>query len=321
MTAGRALLGLALVTGLAIFPGCSPRASSGQVETWNLEIERLQAEQDSLRARAAELVAQDPKILALPKGDVVVSVPTVFLRNVIWRVFEDVADNVNLSLGGLKAHVAQKIKKVVTIGEFTVDVDIQEVVGKLEPAQPDIRFGGDQVSMSLPVTLSEGHGTARIHFVWDGKNVADAACGDMDVTETVDGSVIPADYVVSGSMRLTIHENKILCTPAFPETKLRIRMKPSQASWDSVNAILASKHGACGWVLDKVNVPKLLEGIVQEKGINVRLPVNKIQPFMISAGVRDSVTVAGKTLTFETRTNTLRIDPEAVWYSADVALK
>jgi hypothetical protein len=140
------------------------------------------------------------------------------------------------------------------------------------------------------------------------------------VTEKVAGTVIPDQYVVSGTLSLAIQDNEIVCTPEFPETKVRIRMKPSQASWDSVNEILASKHGVCGWVLDKVDVPSLLEGIVQEKGINVRLPINNIKPFVLPAGVRDSVTIGTKVLTFGTRTNTLRIDPDAIWYSADITV-
>jgi hypothetical protein len=319
---GRALLvlGVALVALLVICPDCSRRANPRQMQAWNGEIQRLQTEQDSLRARAAELVAQDQRLQALPKGDVVLSVPTVFLRSVIERVFDDVVDDVTLSLSGIKAHVAKTVKKVVTIGEFVLDVEIHEVVGKLQPGQPDVRFGENRVSLSLPITLSEGHGAATVHFVWDGKNVAGLTCGDMDVTQKVEGNVIPAQYVVSGSMSLAIRENEIVCTPDFPETKLRIRVTPSQASWASVNAILAEKHGMCGWVLDKVNVPALLEGIVKEKGFNVPLPVNRIKPFVLPAGVRDSVTIGTKVLTFGTRTNTLRIDPDAIWYSADVTV-
>jgi hypothetical protein len=250
-----------------------------------------------------------------------VAVPTAFVRDVIERVFEDVADNVTLTLTNLKAHVAKSVKKVVTLGEFNLDVDIHSIHGKLQPGQPDIQFGDDRVLMSLPVAVSEGTGEATLHFTWDGKNVADATCGDLDVTEKLTGSVIPSDYVVSGRMDLATHGSEIVCTPDFPETKVRIRVKPSQASWDTVNAILAEKHGVCGWVLDKVNVPALLEGIVQEKGFNVRLPVQKIRPFVVPAGVRQSVTVGGKTLSFDTQTKTLRVDPDAIWYSADVALK
>jgi len=314
-------IGAALVALLAVSAGCSRKPSAEQVRAWNAEVRLLQAEQDSLRARAAELVENDSRMRMLPKGDVVISVPTIFLRTVIGRIFDDVVDNVTLSLGGIKAHTSKTLKKVVKIGEFVLDVDIDEVIGKLRPGQPDIRFGGNRISLSLPITLREGHGTATVHFVWDGKNVADLTCGDLDVTQEVTGSVIPAEYLLSGSMNLAVRGNGIVCTPVFPETRMKIRVKPSQESWDAINAILAEKHGACGWVLDKVDVPKLLEGIVQEKGINVKLPVDKLKPFVLPAGVRDSVTVGEKVLTFVTRTNTLRIDPDAVWYSADVAVK
>ena len=151
--------------------------------------------------------------------------------------------------------------------------------------------------------------------------MAGATCGDLDITEKLTGNVVPADYVVSGRMDLATEGNEIVCTPVFPETKVRIKVKPSKESWDAVNKILAEKHGVCGFVLDKVDVPALLEGIVQEKGFNVRLPVNKIRPFAVPAGVRQSVTIGAKTLTFDTQTKTLRVDSDAIWYSADVALK
>jgi hypothetical protein len=74
-------------------------------------------------------------------------------------------------------------------------------------------------------------------------------------------------------------------------------------------------------VLEKVDVPRLLEGIVREKGINVKLPVHKLKPFALPGGVRDTVTVGDKRLAFDTRTNVLRIDHDAVWYSADATVK
>lgn len=281
----------------------------------------LDAEQDSLRARAAELVAQDPRLGRLPKGDVVVVVPTSFLRQVVERVFEDVVDNVTLPLSGLRAHTAKSVKRVVTIGEFVLNVDSLEVVGKLSPGRPDIRVGGNRMSLTLPISLREGHGAAKLHFTWDGKNVAGMTCGSMDVTQRVTGSAIPANFVVSGSMDLQVCGNRIACTPVFPETRIRVQVEPSQASWAAVDSILAEKHGVCGWVLEKVDVPRLLEGIVREKGINVKLPVHKLKPFALPGGVRDTVTVGDKRLAFDTRTNVLRIDHDAVWYSADATVK
>jgi hypothetical protein len=318
---GGALAAAILAAALAGSWGCSRQPSPQQVQAWSAEIRALQAEQDSLRSRAAELVAKDPRIQQLPTGEVVLSIPTAFLRSVIERVFDDVVSNTTLSLSGIKAHVAKSIKKVVTIGEFVLDVEIHEVIGKLRSGQPDIVFGENVVSMSLPVEVSEGHGEATLHFVWNGKNLADAACGDMDVTQKVTADVIPSKYVVSGRMKLEIQGSKVVCAPVFPETKVRIRVKPSKASWAAIDRILAEKHGVCGWVLDKVDVPTLLAGIVEEKGFNVKLPINKIKPFVLPGGVTDTVTVGDKVLSIATRMNSIRIDRDAIWYGAHVAIE
>jgi hypothetical protein len=301
--------------------GCTRKPSAEQVQAWNAELQRLQVEQDSLRVKAAAIVASDPRIQALPKGAVVIGVPTAFLESVIERLFNDVVSNVTLRLSGIKAHVAKPVKKIVTVGEFVLDVDNITVVGKLKPHQPTMTFTGHRVSMSLPVEVVEGHGGATLHFVWDGKNVADLTCGDLDVTQKVTGSVIPTRYLVSGTLGFTLTGNQMIGTLAFPETRLNIRVTPSKASWAAIDSILSEKHGACGWVLDKVDVRGLLANIVQTKGFNVKLPLDKIKPFRIPAGVSDSVKVGDRKLALSVQTNLIRIDPEAIWYSADLELK
>jgi hypothetical protein len=310
-----------LAASLAIAPGCSRKASPREQATWNAEIAALQAEQDSLRSRGAELVAKDARIQALPKGDVVLGIPTAFVRGTIERVFVDVASNVTLSLSGLKVHVEKTVKKVVTIGKFTVDVDLTNITGKLKPGKPEMSFGTNELSLILPVDVTEGVGFATIHFVWDGKNVAGIACGDMDITQKVSGTVIPGSYVVPGRMKLAIDSSKVICTPAFPETKLRLRIKPSKASWAAIDSILGPRSGACGYVIDKVNVPNLLSELLEVKGVNVGLPFHKLKPFVLPGGVSDSVTVGDKVLLISTRVNSIRIDPDAIWYGASVAVK
>lgn len=316
------LCAAAMAVALAVtLAGCAERVSSRRARMWNDEIARLQATQDSLRARAAEIVAADPRLASIPKGDVVISVPTSFVRQVIVRVFDDVADHVTLTLKGLKAHIAKPLKKGITIGTYVLDVDIQEVVGTLKPGTPRIEFGGNRVAMTLPVDVDKGTGRAIIHFVWDGKNVAGVTCGDLDVTQPVDGNVVPSSYVVSGSLKMDLRGNRIVCVPAFPETKVRLRVEPSRASWAAVDSIINLRGGMCGWVLDRVDIPAVLQRLVNEKGFNVKLPVHKIQSFTLPAGVRDTVTVAGRSISLSTRTNSLRIDPDAIWYSADVAVR
>lgn len=321
MNSKPALLVTVIVAAFVMGSACSRKPSPQALQAWNGEIQRLQAEQDSLRNRAAILVKNDARLQKLPTGEVVIAVPTAFLQNVIERLFADVVSNVTLRLSGIKAHVAKSVKKVVTVGEFVVDVEITEVVGRLKPGQPDIKFGGNKASMSLPVEVVDGHGAATIHFVWDGKNVAGATCGDMDITQKVAGNVIPTDYLVSGALAFAIHGKQVIGTLTFPETRLNIRVKPSQESWDAINAILAEKGGVCGWVLDKVDVPNLLTNLVEKKGFNVKLPLDKIKPFVLPAGVSEVVQVENMTLALDAQTNLIRIDPDAIWYSASVALK
>jgi len=315
------LVALVAFLGLVLVEGCARQPSPQQVREWDAELQTLQSEHDSLRVRAAELVQNDASIQALPEGDVVIRIPTSFIRDVLEKVVEDVASKVTLRLGGIKAHVQKKIKKMVTIGEFTVDVDIQEVVGKLAPRKPGVTFTGGKIGVSLPVDVNDGYGKASIHFVWDGKGVAGAACGDMDVTQVVTGKVIPAKYVVAGTLNLDMKGNKIVCTPRFPETRVRIRVTPTKDSWQVVDSLLATKHGLCGWAVEKVDIPSILKNVVEEKGFNVKLPLSGIKPFVIPAGISDSVRVGERSILVEVTSNSIRVDPDAILYSASVVLK
>jgi hypothetical protein len=313
---------LALVLALALAgAGCSRVATSNQKAAWDADLARLQARQDSLRSIARAIVVLDPRIQRLPEGKVVISIPTSFPREVLVAVFEQVVENVTLKLGGIKAHVEKSVKKFVKIGDFTVDVDIQEVIGKLKPQRPDVTFSNNRMGLRLPVLLSEGTGRAKIHFLWDGKNLADLTCGDMDITETVTAEVVPARYVVSGTLALDHEGSKIVCTPKIPETRVRIKVQPTKKSWARINQILEEKRGVCGFVLDKVDVPSILRNVVEGKGFNVTLPLSKLKPFTIPAGVSDSVVVKDRAIAVQTTTKVLRIEPDAILYSADVALK
>jgi len=312
---------IALLLILALAAGCSRTASREEIRAWDTELRRLQAEQDSLRARALEIIGKDPRIQSLPKDDIVISVPTSFLRTVVERVVSDVVGHITIRLSGIRAHVSKSVKKVVKVGQFTVDVEVTEVIGKLRAGKPDLKFGGDRIRMKLPMEIASGHGEAVVHFVWDGKNVADLACGDMDITQRVWGDVIPAKYELTGALKLGIRDRHIVGRLEFPETKLRVRVNPSQESWNAIHAILDEKHGVCGWVLDKVNVPNLLKNLTEEKGFNVKLPFDKIKPFVVPAGMRDSVSVTGKTLLVDANTTLLRVDPDATWYGAGVHVK
>ncbi len=167
--------------------------------------------------------------------------------------------------------------------------------------------------------VASGTGRATINFVWDGKNISGAVCGDMEVTEEVSGSVKPSDYPVEGTLHLTATAEQILASPKFPEVKIKIKVAASEESWAEVQKILDSKEGACGFVVDKVNIPKILLALL-DKGFNVRLPTEKIKPIAIPVGIEPTMEVKGRTVNLALKVGHLKITEHMIWLGADVAV-
>ena len=46
--------------------------------------------------------------------------------------------------------------------------------------------------------------------------------------------------------------------------KVKLKVVPSPESWAAVQKILDDKEGVCGFVLDKVNIAGVLEGLVAQ---------------------------------------------------------
>lgn len=298
--------------------GCSPAPGAAERAASAAELARLEGEVAALEERLAALVAADPRRAGLPQGDVVIAVPTTFLRELVDRVFSDVASRVTLTLSGIRARQQKTLKKGVPVGDLIVDLLVDEVHGRLAPGKPEVRFGNDEITLTLPVEVVEGSGRATVHLRWQGRRLARAVCGDLDVTETVSGRVVPDRYVLTGTLTLAARDAEIVGTPRFPETKVRLRVDPSAETWRRVDALLASKQGLCGWVLERVDVKRILAEQAREKGFGVKLPLQKIQPFRFPAGLSESVTVRDRPLALAVEAGELRIDEHAVRVGARV---
>ena len=309
-----------LACGLALLAagGCR-REDAATPEQLQGQIQALERERDELKGRLGQLVATDPRIAGLPGNEVRVGVPTTLARTLITRVLDGFVDSITLKLSKLKVHKAGNIKKVVPIGEFVLDVSIDEVTGHLKTGDAEIKFGGNTIGVALPVRVASGHGTATIDFTWDGKNISGAVCGDMKIKQVVTGSVKPDSYPVSGSLLLTATDRQILAGPKFPVVKVNLKVIPSKESWAAVQKILDDKGGVCGFVLDKVNIPGVLDGLIS-KGFNVRLPTEKIKAVAVPVGIAPTLTVRGEPLTVAVKVGTLVITEHMIWLGADVAL-
>jgi hypothetical protein len=283
------------------------------------KIQALEQEIPALRATIGERVATDRRLQGMPRNGVRVGVPTTLARTLIQRVVAGFVDSVTLRLSNIGVHTSGKIKKVITIGEYDLKVMITDTIGHLKTGRPEVAFGGDRVSLSLPVRVASGTGGAKIDFKWDGKNVSGAVCGDMEVSESVGGSVKPSEYPVSGALLLTTTAQQILAAPKFPVIKIKLIVEPDAASWAIVQGILDSKGGVCGFVIDKVDIKGVLADLLG-KGFDVALPTEKIKPMAIPVGIGPTMTVRDEPVRIDVKVSHLAITEHMIWLGADVAL-
>jgi hypothetical protein len=303
------------------FAACSGEVPPEARAQWEAELAPLEAEARELFGQLLRRAAADPGVAALPAGEVVIAVPTAFLDGLIQRVFADVASRVELTLSGIRVHHQKTLRKGITLGDMNVDLDVRRVHGRLAPGAPQVRFGSSRVALTLPIEVVQGSGEADVHLLWEGRPVAKAVCGDLDVRERVSGSVIPSRHRLAGSLLLEASGAEITVVPRFPETPVKLRITPSQRSWQTVDRLLESKRGLCGFVLDRVDVKRILAEKLEQKGFDVKLPLHKVKPFRFPAGLSESVAVGGREIALDVRAGALRIDAGAVWVGARVAVR
>jgi hypothetical protein len=309
---------LALALGLASAPGCR-RKDAASPEQMRARIAALEQEVPALRQKLAELVATDRRLQGMPTTGVRVGVPTPLARTMIERVVTGFVDSVTLKLSNLKVRKSGTVKKVITIGRYDLAVVITEVTGHLKTGKPRVDFGGNRVSVSLPVRVASGTGNANVDFKWDGRNVSGAVCGDMEVNQDVSGSVKRDEYPVSGALQLTATARQILASPRFPVVKVNLKVDPSPESWAAVQSILDSKDGMCGYVVEKVDIRGVLERLIG-KGFKVRLPTEKIKPIAVPVGIAPTMNVRGEAVRIEVKVSDLAITEHMIWLGADVRL-
>ncbi len=158
-----------------------------------------------------------------------------------------------------------------------------------------------------------------LELKWDGKNVSGAVCGDMEITQQVEGDVRPDRYPVAGGLVLTATAKEILAEPRFPVVKVNLKVNPSEKSWGAVQKILDDKEGVCGFVLDKVDILGLVKKII-DKGFNVRLPTEKIKPMAVPVGIEPTMEIRGQPVALGIKVGKLAITEHVIWLGADVSV-
>jgi hypothetical protein len=319
MRAASALPALLVGALLGTSPGCGGRADRKTPDEIRGEIAALERERDELRAKIGELIAEDPRLAGMPEQPVRIGVPTALARQLITKLTTGFVDKITLELKNIRVKKKGTVKKMVTLGDYNLEVLITRISAALMTGEPDVRFGGDRIKLGLPVHVKSGTGQATIHFVWEGKGAPGAVCGDLDVTQDVSGRARPDDYPVAGALQLTATAEQIRAAPKFGVVRIKVSVEPSEQSWADVQKILGTKGGVCGFVLDKVNIPKVLKGLL-DRGFNIRLPTEEIKPVALPVGVQPTMDVRGQTMTVAAKVGHLKITEHMIWLGAEVAI-
>lgn len=299
-------------------PGCG-RPDRQTDEQLRSTIAALERERDTLRARLEALAGSDPSAEGMPEASVRIGVPAAVASALIERVATGVVNQVTLQLENLRVRKRGQVRKVVTLGDYDLRVTIDRLTARLETDTPEVTFGGNRVAVSLPVGVVSGTGRATVRFKWDGRTIGGALCGDQNITQVVTGGVRPDRYTVSGALALSATPAQILATPVFPRLRVRLHVKPSEASWAAARKVLDDKSGVCGFVLDRVNVMGHLQQVI-DKGFAVRIPTERLRPLALPVGVYPSMTIRGRPVALGIRVSNLAITEQMIWLGAEVGV-
>ncbi len=323
MTARRILFmgGVAIVVAVIVMDAVVSRTREGRRTTRDLraDITALRAQRDRLQSYVLRAMSQDPRLNGLPDRELRVGMPTTLASSMIAAVVTGLPEHVTLQLEGLQVRRQGDVRRVVTLGEYDLSVTVMRVAARLTTGVPDIEFGGNRLSLALPVRIASGTGSAAIDFRWSGSAVGGAVCGDLPLKEIVTGTVRPATYRLSGTLHLSRTDDAILLTPRFPPLRIVVRVTPSKASWDLVQKTLDAAGGLCGFVLDRVDIRGALEEFLAT-GFTVRLPTERFQSFALPAGIASTLTIRGTPIQFASTDGSLTITDDMIWAGANVTL-
>lgn len=287
------------------------------------ELDRMEQKRDALREKLAELCAKDPRLKEAPTGSVIIGVPVAVATDLVRQLTAGFLDHVEIDLRGIKIHkegevTAKTFLGTMKPGGYVLDVTLDEGRGRLKPGTASLKFEGNRIQIALPVAVAEGTGRATIRFRFDSKGMAGSICEDLDLTQTVSGTVAPQSHSLEGSFLLAVKDGVLEATPEFPDLGLRLKIEPSAESWESIDTLVAERGFKCRTALKLVNIRGILKDML-DRGFEVKMPKKVIQPIRLPAGLQKSILLEGKTYDLFVMLQELRIVSNVLWYGADVS--
>ncbi len=288
------------------------------------DVVSLTRQRDSLRRIVFEMAATSDLLDGRPTGDIAIGLPTQFVDAIVRRVVVGWFHDVDLRLPRLRVRKTGSVKAKLgilgrrTVGEFGLDITLDDVHGRLQPGDPTLQFGGDQIRLLLPVRVAGGTGVARVKATWISKGLAGPVCGNMTVTHNVTGTVRARNYIAKGRIVLSASEGTVLADPDFPALAIRLFVDPSTRSVAALDSVLASRGGLCGYAVDRSNASERIQSLVA-RGFMVRIPQRFFRSIRLPVAVETSVPVQDRQLRLGVTASGLAVTNSTVWVAANVA--
>ena len=303
--------------------GCVPRRNDPDPARMAL----LKQTYDHLHERLEKASASEPLFNSVfaEKAQIVIAIRSGLVEELAGNVAHRYLDKVTVDLTDLDAHGSGSFRKRtflgrIKAGEWTVDVNVADLVGSLKAGTPRIGLRApDLIDVEIPVEVQPAAGAATLHFVWDSTGVANVVCKDFELTRAIRGQILPQKYTLNGALRLANTGEALTATPVFPERKVPLRLDLTPQSWEVVSEALRSQDtfGRCGMLMDPDRgLLKLKE--LATRGVTVKLPDSIFRTVSLPANIRRSVKVNQRTVDLMVKARSLRIETATLWSSADV---
>jgi hypothetical protein len=209
----------------------------------------------------------------------------------------------------------------LALGEYQLDLRLQEVQGVLDPGTPRVSFGGPSVGLVMPLALTAGRGRATLRLQWSSHGDTGAVCSALDLKRSLKGDLVPLPALLRGEFRLSTEGDAIVATPRLRDVALRLRLEPVPETWKTLDELIEAQSAGCRGALKRVDPAQKLRDLVA-RGFTVTLPGALVRPIRMPAGVRREVDLAGggrATLVVKPIGPTAA--PERLWYGGVVDVK
>jgi hypothetical protein len=302
-----------------------PKSEREDPATVERQIRSLTVTRDSLRALVYDAAITSDLLDGQPEGDVLIALPTPFVDGVVRGVVTGWFHEVDVRLPRMTVRKSGEVRARLGIlgrrrvGTYDLDVQLDDVRGRLQPGVPELTFGGDVITLAVPVRVAGGTGVAQVKASWRSRGLARPVCGDRTVERSVTGQVRARTYMARGRIVLSAVDGAVLADPDFPGLAIRLFVDPSQRSVAALDSVLDAQGGLCGYAVDRSNASERIQALVG-RGFTVKIPQRFFRPIRLPIAVETAVPLEKRELALQVTPRALSVHPSTVWISANVTL-